>query len=233
MSSLLDLSHPLAGGMPVWPGDPEVCFTEAATVATHGYNLLALHLGSQSGTHVDAPFHVDDSLPTLDQLPLERFTGPALVADLRGHEGAITPEDLVDLDLRPGAVLLLCTGWSRHWGTPRYAEHPWLLRATAAHIVNHGVRTVGIDAPSIDPSGPDPSGPDPSGSARPALPAHHVLAKTGSVIAENLTNLEQLIGREATIWLLPLPLAGADGSPVRALAHLGEPRTSPRPRTGS
>lgn len=207
MARLIDLSHPVTSGMPVWPGDPQVTLISAATTTTHGYNLLSLHLGSQTGTHVDAPFHVDDSLPTLDQLPLDRFTGPAVIADLRGHEGAITPEDLIDLDLRQGAVLLLCTGWSQYWGTPRYGEHPWLLRATAAHIVNHGVRTVGIDAPSIDPSDP-------------ALPAHHVLAKTGAVIAENLTNLEQLIDQDATIWLLPLALAGADGSPVRAVAEL-------------
>ncbi|HUR74617.1 MAG TPA: cyclase family protein, partial [Sporichthya sp.] len=111
---LLDLTHPIRAGMPVWPGDPEVTVRPAATTAAQGYNLLSVHLGSQTGTHLDAPFHVDDALPTLDQLPLERFTGPAVVADVRGNEGAIRPDDLEDLDLRPGAVLLLCTGWDAH-----------------------------------------------------------------------------------------------------------------------
>lgn len=154
---------------------------------------------------MDAPFHVDDSLPTLDQLPLERFTGPAVVADLRGQEGPIGPEDLDDLPLGPGVVLLLCTGWSRHWGTSRYDEHPWLDPTAARLLLGTGVRTVGIDAPSIDRPGD------------PALPTHHLLARAGAVIAENLTNLEA-VPAGAQIWLLPLPLTGADGAPVRAVA---------------
>jgi arylformamidase len=202
---LLDLSHPITAGMPVWPGDPEVSTEPAATTATHGYNLQRIHLGSQTGTHVDAPFHVDDALPTLDQLPLERFTGPAVVADLRGQDGAISAGDLDDLDLRPGAVLLLCTGWSKHWGTDEYLNHPWLDCTAARLLLGHGIRTVAIDAPSIDAPGSRD------------LPTHHVLARAGVVIAENLTNLDQ-VPTGATIWLLPLPLHGADGAPVRAVA---------------
>lgn len=203
--TLLDLSHPITAGMPVWPGDPEVGTDPAATVARHGYNLLAVHLSSQTGTHVDAPFHVDDALPTLDQLPLERFTGPAVVADLRGHEGPIKPEDLDDLELRHGHVLLLNTGWDRYWGSERYLEHPHLDPAAAKLLLGYGIRTVGIDAPSIDEPGST------------ALPSHHVLARAGVVIAENLTHLEQ-VPDGATVWLLPLPLHGADGAPVRAVA---------------
>lgn len=205
MPRLVDLSHPIRAGMPVWPGDPEVVITAAATVAEHGYNLAALHLGTQTGTHVDAPFHVDDALPTLDQLPLERFCGPARVADLRGHVGAIGAGDLPPMG--PGDVLLLHTGTSAHWGTPRYLEHPWLGAEAARAIVAAGVRTVGIDGPSVDRPGDA------------ALPAHHVLAAAHAVLAENLTNLDALAaGGTATIWLFPLPLAGADGAPVRAVA---------------
>ncbi|MGQ0630001.1 MAG: cyclase family protein [Sporichthyaceae bacterium] len=206
--TLVDLSHPIATAMPVWPGDPEVTLTPAATVATHGYNLLAVHLGSQTGTHVDAPFHVDDTLPRLDELPLERFCGPAVVADLRGHTGAIGPAHLAGLDLAPGVVLLLCTGHSRYWATPRYAAHPWLDAEAARMILDAGVRTVGIDAPSID------------APSDPALPTHHVLARAGAVIVENLTHLEALVGGgEVRVWLFPLPLAGADGAPVRAVGQ--------------
>lgn len=209
---LLDLTHPVRTGMPVWPGDPPVRLRPAARVATHGYNLLELHLGSQSGTHVEAPFHVDDALPRLDELPLHRFVGEAVVADLRGlpERTPIRPEHLIAVRnrLAPGVVLLLCTGWSAHWGTARYAAHPWLDPAAAQLVVTAGVRTVGIDAPSIDP-----------GDA-PALPAHHVLAAAHAVIAENLTGLADLLSTPATVWLLPLALEHAEGSPVRAVAHL-------------
>jgi kynurenine formamidase len=203
--TLIDLSHPISSGMPIWPGDPEVVLGAATTVATHGYNVASLHLGTQTGTHVDAPFHVDDALPTLDQLPLERFRGPAVVADLRGQDGPIRPEDLDDLELRPGAVVLLCTGWSRHWGSAAYADHPWLDPSAARLLLGSGIRTVAIDGPSVDAPGSTD------------LPTHHVLARAGVVIAENLTNLDQ-VPSGATVWLLPLPVVGTDGAPVRAVA---------------
>ena len=61
---IIDLSVRIGTGMPVYPGDPEVRLEAALTVARDGVNVLALHLGSQSGTHVDAPYHIDDALPT-------------------------------------------------------------------------------------------------------------------------------------------------------------------------
>lgn len=208
---LLDLTHPVRTGMPVWPGDPPVRLRPAARVATHGYNLLELHLGSQSGTHVEAPYHVDDALPRLDELPLHRFAGEAVVADVRGlpERTPIGPEHLIPVRnrLAPGVVLLLCTGWSAYWGTTRYAAHPWLDPTAAELLVTAGVRTVGIDAPSID------------ATAAPALPAHHVLAAAHAVIAENLTGLADLLTTPATVWLLPLALEHAEGSPVRAVAQ--------------
>ena len=102
-------------------------------------------------------------------------------------------------------MLLLCTGWSAHWGTTRYGAHPWLHPDAARAIVDAGLRTVGIDAPSVDT---DAS----------ALPTHHVLAEAHAVIAENLRGLERLLdGPEGRVWLLPLALDRADGSPVRAI----------------
>jgi kynurenine formamidase len=216
VTRLLDLTHPVRTGMPVWPGDPPVLLRPAARIATHGYNLLEVHLGSQSGTHVEAPYHVDDAGPRLDELPLHRFVGEAVVADLRGlPDGSpIGPEQLATVRdrLAPGVVLLLCTGWSAHWGTPRYAAHPWLTPAAAEVVVQAGVRTVGIDASSVDALDST------------TLPTHRVLAAAHAVIAENLTDVAVLLGSgPATVWLMPLALEHAEGSPVRAIARLSGP----------
>ena len=52
---------------------------------------------------------------------------------------------------RPGAVLLLHTGWSRDFDDyGRYRSHPWLDPGAATRIVDAGIRTVGIDALNID-----------------------------------------------------------------------------------
>lgn len=153
---IVDLSVPVVSGMPVYPGDPEVEIAPALTVAAEGVNVLGLHLGSQSGTHVDAPFHIDDALPTLDDLPLERFLGPAVVLDARGlpPRAPVTPAMLAAVTgrLAPGTVLLVATGWDEHWGTPEYLTHPYLDAETARLIVAAGVRTVGVDALSVDPT---------------------------------------------------------------------------------
>ncbi|GAA1401046.1 cyclase family protein [Kitasatospora putterlickiae] len=246
MATLVDLTHQVTTAMPVYPGDPAVLLEPALTTATAGVNVLALHLGSQSGTHVDAPYHVDVTWPTLDGLPLERFTGSAVVADLRGLEprAAITPELLAPALERAGegTVLLLATGWARHWGTDAYLAHPSLTARAAEAIVAAGVRTVGVDALSVDPTpalGPgDPAVAalladltdehDQPAAEEPTLAAHRVLlgAPGGGVIAENLTDLRPLLtaqeaGRPVEVSLFPLRLVAADGAPVRAVARLG------------
>ncbi|MCW7941205.1 cyclase [Streptomyces hygroscopicus] len=222
MESWLDLSVPVVTGMPVCPGDPQVEVERALRVATDGVNVLSLHMGSQSGTHVDAPYHVNSAWPALDELPLERFAGPAVVADVRGLSArtAITPELLAPalslLRLQPGAILLVATGWSAYWGTDAYLAHPWLTPEAMQTVVNASVRTIGVDALSVDPAG-DPD-----------LPAHRVLCSTSGVIAENLTGLDRVLaaqraGRPVEVFLFPLHLPGADGAPVRAVARVGGP----------
>ncbi|MCT9929230.1 cyclase family protein [Planotetraspora sp. A-T 1434] len=211
---IIDLSVPIVGGMPVYPGDPEVEVSRALTVAAEGVNVLGLHLGSQSGTHVDAPYHIDDALPTLDDLPLDRFVGPAAVVDARGlpPRSPIGPETVAPR-LRPGVILLIATGWASRWGSDDYFAHPWLTPEAAALIVESDIRTVGIDALSVDPTPAE------------EFPAHRILCGAHAVIAENLRNLDpvldaQAAGREIEVSLLPIRLAAADGAPVRAVARV-------------
>ncbi|MFI0354070.1 cyclase family protein [Actinomadura sp. 9N407] len=215
---LVDLSVPIVSGMPVYPGDPDVVVTPALTVTNSGVNVRRLHMGSQTGTHVDAPYHVDDLLPRLERLPLERFTGPAVVADARGlaPRTAIGPEVLPE-GLGPGVVLLIATGWSRYWGSDDYLAHPYPSAETAAAIVAAGVRTVGIDALSVDRT-------PPPGDEDFSLDAHRVLCGAHAVIAENLTGLDRLLeaqraGQGIEVSLFPIRLDG-DGAPVRAVARL-------------
>ncbi|CAO5172021.1 arylformamidase [Frankia sp. AiPs1] len=229
---LIDLSVPIIDGMPVYPGDPQVRVVPALRATEDGANVQRLHLGSQTGTHVDAPWHIDDALPRLDQVPLDRFTGPAVPVDARGL-GPRTPvvPALLPAGLRTGDIVLIVTDWSTRWGQPGYLDHPYLAVDTARALVDAGVRTVGIDAPSVDPTPPATSGPTaPSapGSASPdaGLAAHRVLCGAGAVIVENLTGLDRLLtaarhGRSIEMFLFPLPLAAADGAPVRAIARLG------------
>jgi kynurenine formamidase len=190
----------------------------ASTLARDGCNVLHLSLGSHSGTHLDAPFHVVEAGARVDEVPLALCSGPAVVADVRGAGdrgrldwGALAP---YAAELGPGRLLVLRTGWSEHWGTERYLAHPFLTGGAAQRLVEAGVRTVCIDALSVDET-VEP------GAPAGGLPAHEALLGAGGVIVENLTGLDALEGEaDVVLWVLPLRLAGADGSPVRAVASL-------------
>ena len=208
---LVDLSHPLMESTPVYPGDPEPKIFTATTVAADGYNLSHVHLGTQTGTHIDAQFHFRDDGATVDRMPLELTVGPAVVVDVTGKEPGerIT---LADLEphrsaLTPGCIVLFATGWYHHAGTDRFFEHPYLAAEVGEAILEAGVRTLAIDTLNADFTGGQ------------EFPIHEMFADAGGYIAENLANTGALTpGVRPFLVLLPLNLVGCDGAPVRAVA---------------
>lgn len=212
---IVDLSHPVDDNTPVYPGDPVARFSPAATVAEDGYNVLHVRMGSQTGTHVDAPYHFLEEGARIDELPLELFLGPAVVVDVRGKppHGRIEWSDLEPYADRlvPGRMLVLHTGWDEHWGTDAYFDHPFLAGDAAARVVAAGVRTVALDALSLDETVVD-------GAPQDGFAAHFAVLGAGGVIVENLRNLAAIGMSEPVVSVLPLRFVGADGAPVRAVA---------------
>lgn len=202
---VVDLSMPLDDRTPVYPGDPPVRLAPAATIARDGYHLLAVSMGSQSGTHCDAPYHFRSDGLRIDELDLRLCAGPGVIVDVRGRPArhAIGLADLApDLDrIGPGTIVVLHTGRS----APA-ADHPHLDPAACRALLDRGVRTIGLDTPSIDAADSTD------------FPCHHLLAAAGGVIVENLTNLAAVDFPDPFLSVLPLRLTGADGAPVRAVA---------------
>jgi kynurenine formamidase len=207
----VDLSHPVTDETPVYPGDPEPRIFTATTVDEHGYNLSHVHLGTQTGTHVDAPFHFRDDGATIDRVPLPLTFGTAVVVPVT-EKGANEPITLEDLGryrerLAPGRIALFCTGWYRHAGSPGFFEHPYLDAAVGEALLDAGVRTVAIDTLNADFTGGE------------EFPIHDMFAAAGGLIAENLAGTAELTpGVEPLLLVMPLNLVGCDGAPVRAVA---------------
>jgi kynurenine formamidase len=161
---------------------------------------------------MDAPAHFYNGVPTIEQVPLDRCTGPAVLIDAShlGSRGEITPADLIahaDAVAATGKVVFR-TGWSARWGQDDYfRDFPVLTEATAEWLVARGVHLVGVDTPSVD---------------REPNPAHFVLLGAHAVIVENLTALEAIPGDVFELIVLPLPLRGLEASPVRAVARVEE-----------
>jgi len=213
---VVDLSIPIDERTPFYPGDPEPRVCPATTIARDGFNVSRLELGSHSGTHCDAPLHFLEDGLALDELPLERFTGPGVVVDALGLAPR-TPIawDVVarhEAELEPGAIVLLHTGWDERRGDPSYFDHPYLDGDACARLLSLGVRTFGIDAINIDET---PAGP----LDRAAFRCHAAISRAGGVIVENLANLGALRGRRGPlVTVLPLHVPGCDGAPTRAAA---------------
>jgi kynurenine formamidase len=192
--------------MPTYPGDPAVSLTPHATHESDGYRVTDCTFGSHTGTHVDAPAHVDPDGQTLTDYPVERFRFDALLADCRGV-GAGEAVQVADLaSVGPTAdcdLLVVRTGWADHWGTDAYLDHPYLAPDAAKWCAERGV-AVALDTPS----------PDPFGDA--ALPAHRALLGADRLLVENVTNLSGLPTR---FEVRALPVLGVDGSPVRVVAE--------------
>ncbi|MEX5296508.1 cyclase family protein [Kocuria sp. CPCC 205268] len=213
---LVDLSHPVEAGMQVFPGDPPVDSRLAASVPRDGFQVAELHLGTHSGTHVDAPLHTVDGGSSVDELDLSRLVGPGRVVhvpDLREHDVIRWDDVRAQLeDVPAGTIVLFRTDWSRHFGTPRYLEHPVLDVEIAEHLLSAGVRVLGVDTLNPDRT------PDASSTGPLELPVHAAVLGAGGAIIENLTNLHAVTWPDPLLSALPLRLRGLDGSPVRAVA---------------
>ncbi|WIV66855.1 cyclase family protein [Natrialbaceae archaeon AArc-T1-2] len=212
-----DLSHPLADGTPVYPGDPPVEVEPAATVGDDGYRVTSLSLGTHAGTHVDAPAHLLADGPGLESYPLETFRFGARRIDLRplaarepidaGRLRDVTPSTVTAADL-----LVVQTGWDETWGTDRYLEHPYLT-ADAAEVLLEWDVHVGIDTPNVDPTPTaNAEADEPDG-----FPVHRALFADDRLLLENLRGLAA-VPDTFELHAYPLALAAGDAAPVRAVA---------------
>lgn len=204
-----DLSHELGSGLP-YPGDPEASVRPHATFDADGYRVAAISCSTHSGTHVDAPAHLEDDGATLAEYGVATFEFDARLVDCTdaGARESISATAVPETD---ADLLVFQTGWSRHWGDERYFDHPYLTAAAAERCADQDCH-VALDAASVDPTpSARASDDEPAG-----YPAHHALLGSGRLLVENVTNLAGLPAR-FTLRAYPLPV-DADGAPVRAVA---------------
>jgi arylformamidase len=213
---LIDLSHPLAPGMPTYPGIPPIRFS---TVLTHEesprrgsyapgttFQMARWELAGNTGTYVDAPFHRHPTGADLAALPLERLADLPGITLPAASDGRITPEILARLDLG-GRAILFRTGWAERWGTDGYFRSgPYLPAETCRALVDAGAALVGIDCANIDDMGD------------PTRPAHTILLAAGIPIVEHLCGLEMLPSDGFRFFAVPPAIVGGTSFPVRAFA---------------
>jgi kynurenine formamidase len=204
---IVDLTHPFTASMPVYPGDPPSRLQPVAEY--EGAPLYAVTTGMHAGTHLDAPLHFFPSAENLAAVPLDRFIGPGVLLDGRGR-AELGEELLAQRTLPPGAIALILTGWSARFRQSDYYEgYPVVTEELAAHLIEAGVKILALDTPSPD---------------RAPYPIHRALLGRGILLAENLTNLEALLGvPEFEVIALPVSFE-AEAAPARIIARFHRPR---------
>jgi arylformamidase len=200
---VFDITAPLVRGMPVWPGDTPYQFNLQWTIDQSGsVNVGRLTLSTHTGTHIDAPYHFDETGKKVHQLDLRTYMGPARVIHLPGRT-TISQADLLPYGLRGVERLLIRTdAWQGREGFPPTIPH---LSPEAVPLLQEiGVRLLGVDVPSIDPIDSK------------ELAAHHALHQHGIHILEGIV-LNHVPEGDYELIALPLPIVDGDGSPVRAV----------------
>ena len=211
-SSFHDLSHLITEDMPVYPGEPKPEFKPHFKLGKDKVNVSTLNLGSHTGTHIDAPKHFLLEGTSKDRIALEKFIGQAVILDLsqNGKGKGITDIDLEKYSdlIQIGDIVLLYTGTSEYW--ENYHEirenFSYLEPSAATWIVNHKIKSVGIDSLSIEKFGFTEG------------TSHNILLSEGIGIIEGLNKgLKDFVGRRMFLVSLPLLLKGIDGSPARTI----------------
>jgi arylformamidase len=192
----IDISVPLASGMPHWPGDPEPLITSTL-----------LTMSPHTGTHIDAPRHYVPGATAIAAMPLTATVGEARVIEICAVN-IIRSGELKFHKIQPAERILLKTRNSEEcWPNPVFNKNYVSITPSAAtHLVECGIRTVGIDYLSIGPYG------------KAGDETHQILLEAGIWIIEGL-NLSMVEAGRYDLICLPLMLAGCDGAPARAMVR--------------
>lgn len=208
---VIDLTHTITEGMPVFPGTEEPQLSTVAVCENDGYRETLLRLTSHTGTHVDAPAHIFAEGKNLDQFPADQFIGKAVVIDCRHlKEGDFIT--MKEIESASGAdeadFLLFNTGWDKFWNTPKYfGDYPCINEKVLNFVLSEKYKGIGFDVLGIDPI------------SDVSLFRHKRLFENKDIInIENLKNLH-LCGKGLfDFCCLPMKFKNSDGAPARAIA---------------
>ena len=205
---IYDISLPLSGSLPVWPGDPRVSVSKVKSFeAGDDVNCSHLSCNVHSGTHVDAPSHSIPNGDSVESLPLAAMIGSAYVAWIPEAD-EIGPAELEQLQL-PSTVrrLLLRTRNSHLWAKEEVEftrDFVALTPAAAQWIVDRDIRLLAVDYLSVQRF------------AEAGQDTHLRLLKAGVVIVEGV-NLHDILPGVYQLVCLPVKLVAAEGAPARVV----------------
>lgn len=225
-SNVLDLTHVLGPGMPVFPGAPPFKIEQFVVHKPNGYYGNIITMWEHVGTHMDAPVHFAAEGLYVDQIKPESLIVPAVVLDLRERAAkdpatVVTPDDIRAWERRyqripQNAAVLMSTDWGRRIGSQqeyRNTDSSGVMHfpgfgkeAIDFLLTERNIAGIGVDTLSLD-HGPSTT-----------FSVHYTLLPTNRWGLENLANLSAMPPHGATLFVGAPKVASGSGGPCRIMA---------------
>ncbi|MEM1265625.1 MAG: cyclase family protein [Pseudomonadota bacterium] len=240
-----NLSHRYGFQCPNWPYFRDVQIERMHYMAKSGVLSQTLTTTMHVTTHIDAPAHVVQGTPFIDEVPLPHFFGSGLVVSLPKKKWEpITGDDLEAAcghAIRENDVLILNTGWHKEYEDGDYFTHcPGLVPSAGEWMVDRKIKVVGHDTQANDHPLATAIGPHRNGPLHPHLaeeykewsggipwdeafpewePVHNILFKNGILGIENVGgDLDAVTGKRVTFAFFPWNWDRGDGCIIRLVA---------------
>jgi kynurenine formamidase len=233
-SKVVDLTYNFDENTIYWPTAKSFEWhKESWGISPGGYWYSAARYAASEhgGTHIDSPVHFGQGKATVDEIPISRLIGPAVVIDISAacEKDADYRLSLADIEswekqygqIPDGAVVLVHSGWGKFWpdkkrylgsdapGDTAHLHFPGFSREAAEFLVTkRKINGVGIDTASMD-----------YGQSKDFI-AHQVFNGANLFGLENVANLEKVPATGATLVALPMKIKGGTGAPTRVIAIL-------------
>ena len=195
------------------------------------YTAARYAASEHGGTHIDSPIHFGQGKATVDEIPVSRLIGPAIVIDIstaceKDPDYRLSSADIESWEKKygripDGAIVLVHSGWGKFWpdkkrylgndtpGDTAHLHFPGFSRESAELLATkRKINGVGIDTASMD-----------YGQSKDFI-AHQIFNGANLFGLENVANLEKVPATGATLVALPMKIRGGTGAPVRIIAIL-------------
>ena len=178
----------------VFPGDPESKKNTLLKIKDGAVcNLTAIEMCAHNGTHIDAPYHFIDNGLHIDELPLDKLVGYAMVVE---HRGDITGADAE-------AFLDKTKNYNKNVNKILIKGNATVTYDAAKVFANENIDLIGNESQTVGPEDAP-------------MQVHLTLLGAEVILLEGI----RLDNVHEGVYLLnaaPINISGGDGSPCRAI----------------
>ncbi len=194
--------------------------TEEPFYAANALITLFNHVGP----HHDPPNHLIKGGKSSDQIPLDRFYGPARFFDFRStaKDEPLLPSDFENRGIEPGDIVIVFVDYEAPTAPGELPSYAYLSGEAAEYLATIPIKAFASNMPSlgnvkryfelIEGGASD---------SQSLFPEHYAFLSRDIPNIEGLANLEELVGAEEIVFVgFPLKIKDGNGAPLRPAALL-------------